>query len=154
MLSLPHMQPLYLAADHRGLTLKDALLPFLETQGFTVHDLTPPPNTEGMIDYPIVGQAVAQAVAKNSAIGILICGSGVGVAIAANRFKGIRAADAHTPQEIATVKEHDFINIVSLGADSLSPDQAKAILTAWLTTKEDHAERRVRRAHQLDEYGS
>lgn len=146
---------MYLASDHRGLALKDALAPFLTQHGFTVKDLTPAPETDGMIDYSRVGQMVAKAITSNQdSLGLLICGSGVGVCIAANRFKGVRAMDARSSEDVAVAKEHDFINVVCLGADNLTPAQAETIIQTWLTTKEDHAERRVRRAHQLDEYGS
>jgi ribose 5-phosphate isomerase B len=148
------MNAMYVAADHRGRALLEALTPFLQSQGYEAQDLTSPTDAAGMIDFPLGAQAVAKQVAKNNALGILICGSGVGVTIAANRFKGVRAGALRTPEEAAGAKAHNHINIACLGADELTQPQAETILRTWLETSPDTSERRVRRLAQLDEYGS
>ena len=153
MLSSKHMK-MFIASDHRGIALKDGLLTFLKKQGLEATDLTPTPNTDGSIDFPLVSHNLAKQVKQENANGILVCGSGIGVAIAANRFKGIRAATAHSLQEIAQAKEHNHVNVLCLGADELSIEKAQSFITTWLETKEDLAERRLRRLQQLDEYGS
>lgn len=145
---------MYIASDHRGLDLKAALIPFLQTQGFEVLDVTPAKNTDESIDFPLASQAVAKHVAQQEAQGLILCGSGVGVAIAANRFKGIRATPAHTPKEIQQATEHNHINVLCLGADETSEESAKTLISAWLGTDPDNAERRLRRLAQLDTYGS
>lgn len=148
------MERFYLASDHRGLALKDQLKTWLTEIGYEVLDVTPPLDPQGMIDFPLAGKAVALPVAEEKGLGILVCGSGIGVAIEANRFKGVRAAEVHTPQEIATAKEHDHINVLCLGADTLTFSRAQAIVEAWLSAEEDSSPRRLRRLAQLDEYGS
>lgn len=148
------MNALYIAADHRGLVLMQALVPFLKARGYEIYDLTPPLGTDGMIDFPLGAQAVAKRVAANHTLGVLICGSGIGVTIAANRFKGVRAGALRTPEEAIMAKAHNHINIVCLGADELTQIQAETILRAWLETVPDDSARRLRRLAQLDEYGS
>lgn len=145
---------MYIASDHRGIGLKDALLPFLQKHGFEVTDVTPAKNTDDSIDFPLASQAVAQHVTQAEAQGLILCGSGIGVAIAANRFKGIRAATAHTPKEIREAKEHNHINVLCLGADETSKGNAEVLISAWIEAKPDTAERRLRRLAQLDTYGS
>lgn len=146
---------MYLGSDHRGIELKNALLPFLKEEGYEAQDLTPTPDENGRIDFPVIGASVAQAVQKEEeALGILICGSGIGVSIAANRFKGIRAAQVHSTKEITLAKHDDHINVLCLGADNTSIKEAKDFINAWLETKPDHTERRLRRLGQLDQYGT
>lgn len=148
------MASIYIAADHRGVELKDGLQPWLREHGYEPIDLTPPMGPDGMIDYPLVSHVVAKRVAQEHGLGLLICGSGNGIAIAANRFKGVRASNAHNPEEIALAKAHNHINVLCLGADALNLEEAARIVERWLTTPEDRAERRLRRLAQMDEYGS
>ncbi len=154
MLRFQRMHIIYIAADHRGLSLVQALLPFLRTQGYEVHDLTPPLDTDGIIDFPVAAQAVAKQVATYNALGVLICGSGIGMAIAANRFKGVRAGAIHTVEEASLAKAHNHLNIACLGANLLDEAQAKAIIQAWLAATPDEDSKRARRIAEIDEYGS
>ncbi len=154
MVSFPHMKKMYIASDHRGIGLKDALLPFLREQGFETADVTPAKNPDGSIDFPLASQAVAHHVAKEEAEGLILCGSGIGVAIAANRFKGIRAATAHSSKEIEEAKKHNHINILCLGADETTIEKAQSLISVWIHTEPDTAERRFRRLAQIDSYGS
>lgn len=141
-----------MAADHRGADLLQQLVQRLEADGFplTVHE-----NPEISDDYPRAAQAVAQAIqADPNTRGIVLCGSGIGVCMAANRFKGVYAAVAHTKDEIRIAREHDHINVICLGADTLSADEAYALTQVWLHATPDKQERRERRLQQTDEYGS
>lgn len=146
------MFTLHMAADHRGADLLQKLVPRLEADGFplTVHE-----NPEISDDYPRAAQAVAQAIKTDpNARGIVLCGSGIGVCMAANRFKGVYAAVAHSTDEIRTALEHDHINVLCLGADTTSDDDAYAYVQAWLGATPDTQEHRERRLQQTDEYGS
>lgn len=154
MLFFPYMKKMYIASDHRGIDLKKTLIPFLKAQGFETIDVTPTKNADGSIDFPLASKAVAQQVTQEKAQGLILCGSGIGVAIAANRFKGIRAAAAHTPEEIQEAKEHNHINILCLGANETTKEKAESLISAWIDAKPDTAERRLRRIAQLDIYGS
>lgn len=143
----------FLASDHAGYELKEALSAFLRERSFEIEDLGPlefDPND----DYPdylrILGAHVAS---EKGAMGIGIGGSGQGEAMAVNRVKGARAAVFYGgPDEIIKLsREHNDANILSLGARFLTQDQAKAAVILWLTTPFSNDERHVRRIKKLDD---
>ena len=141
---------IYLGADHRGFELKNKIKNFLEELGYDYEDLGASIyNKED--DYPDFAKAVAEKVAANAGEkGILICGSGVGIAIAANKIKGIRAGTILKPEQArATVNDED-LNILSLSADYLSEDEAKEIVKTFLETKFSNEERHRRRIGKID----
>ena len=122
-----------IASDHTGVKLRKALVEFLRGRGLDVNDL----GTDGTdpVDYPDVAASVADAVARREADGgIVIDGAGIGSAIAANKVKGIRAVMATTETIARYAREHNGCNVLTLGATLVSPDQAKAIVTTWLST--------------------
>lgn len=141
----------FLASDHAGYELKEALNPFLTERGFTVEDLGPnalDPND----DYPDYLMMLGRYVTEEKAMGIGIGGSGQGEAIAANRIKGVRAAVFYGgPMEIVKLsREHNDANILSLGARFISVDDAKAAVLLWLGTDFSGDERHLRRITKLD----
>lgn len=142
----------YIASDHAGFELKEALNAFLSERNYQVEDLGPStldPND----DYPDYLMMLGRHVADDkTSFGIGIGGSGQGEAIAANRVKGARAAVYYGgPDEILTLsREHNNANILSLGARFLSADAAKAAVILWLTTPFSNDERHVRRIAKLD----
>jgi ribose 5-phosphate isomerase B len=110
-----------IAADHAGVATKAELSRFVEELGFTVRDLGPHDTTP--CDYPGFAHALARAVvAGEGAWGILICGSGIGMSIAANRIAGARAALAHDAYTARMARNHNDANILVLGARVLGPD--------------------------------
>ena len=122
-----------IASDHTGVTLRQALVAFLRGRGLAVHDL----GTDGTepVDYPDVAAAVAVLVARGEAdAGIVIDGAGIGSAIAANKVNGIRAVMATTETIARYSREHNGANVLTLGATLVTPDEARAIVTTWLTT--------------------
>jgi len=122
-----------IASDHTGVTLRRALVTFLRGRGLAVQDL----GTDGTepVDYPDVAAAVAVVVARGEAdAGIVIDGAGIGSAIAANKIRGIRAAMATTELIARYSREHNGANVLCLGATLVTPDEARAIVTTWLTT--------------------
>lgn len=149
---------IYLAADHRGFTLKEALKPWLLASGHEVIDCGND-RLEPEDDYVDFGISIARHLAedlhhgadpeKTFAIGI--CGSGVGIAIAANRIRGIRAAQSITAPHIKHARENDHVNTLSLASEFTSEEDAKEIITTFLTTKPIRIEKYVRRARKLDE---
>ena len=121
------------ASDHTGITLRQTLIAFLRGRGLAVHDL----GTHGPdpVDYPDVAASVARLVARGEAdAGIVIDGAGIGSAIAANKVHGVRAVMAPTETIARYSREHNGANVLTLGATLLSFDEAKAIVTVWLTT--------------------
>ena len=122
-----------IASDHTGITLRQALAAFLRSRGLAVQDLGT--NGPDAVDYPDVAASVADAVVRREAdAGIVIDGAGIGSAIAANKINGIRAVMATTETIARYSREHNGANVLTLGATLVSVDEAKAIVTVWLTT--------------------
>lgn len=143
---------IFIAADHRGFDLKNAIIEYLHEKNIRIEDLGAyEKNMED--DYPDYAKKVAQAVLQNleNNLGIVICGSGVGVAIACNRFKNIRAGVAFLPDQVKHTRENDHINILSLPADYLSVEEAYKIVDAFLEALPKNEEKYLRRIKKLDE---
>lgn len=122
-----------LGADHAGFELKDKIKQHLQQQGFSVSDEgTSSPDS---VDYPDYARAVAHDVSEHRAeLGILVCGSGIGMAIAANKVDGIRAANVSTEYEAQMSREHNNANVLTLGARILDEKAAFGIVDKWLAT--------------------
>ena len=122
-----------IASDHTGVKLRRDLTAFLRGRGLAVDDL----GTDGSdpVDYPDVAASVAQRVARGDADGgIVIDGAGIGSAIAANKVRGIRAVMAPSQTIARYAREHNGANVLTLGATLVSAEEARAIVTTWLTT--------------------
>jgi ribose 5-phosphate isomerase B len=140
-----------LGADHAGFALKEELRRWLETQGHEAADFgTDSPDS---VDYPDYAQKVAQAVAAGLAErGILVCGSGVGMAIAANKVRAVRAAHCNNLYVAALARQHNDANVLTLGARETAVPLALEIVRVFLATAfgEGRHRRRVQRIHQLE----
>ena len=122
-----------LSADHAGYELKDLLAAWLGEIGHDIIDLGT--NSADSVDYPDFGARLGRAVASGDADrGIAICGSGIGISIAANRNPGCRCAIVGEPLSAALARMHNDANAIALGARLIGPDMAKACVTAFLTT--------------------
>jgi len=136
-------------ADHGGFNLKTQIVKFLKELKYEVHDLGTHDNKP--VDYPDYAKAVSQEILlKKADRGILICGSGVGACIAANKFPGIRAAICHDTFSARQGVEDDNINILCLGARVIGPELAKDIVRAWLYSSFLSEERHVRRLTKVE----
>jgi RpiB/LacA/LacB family sugar-phosphate isomerase len=121
-------------ADHRGYSLKGHLVKFLRTQGFEVGDFGT--HRGKSCDYPPIATKVGVAVASGKFDkGILICNSGLGMSIMANKIKGVRAALCYTKEVAKASKEHNDANIIVLGAGFVSERRAKDFINAWLRAR-------------------
>jgi ribose 5-phosphate isomerase B len=139
------------ASDHTGVALRRTLVAFLRGRGLAVQDLGT--DTADPVDYPDFAAAVATAVARGEAdAGIVIDGAGIGSAIAANKIKGIRAVMCTTETIARYSREHNGANVLTLGATLLTADEARAIVTTWLTTpmREPRYIRRLAKIHELE----
>jgi ribose 5-phosphate isomerase B len=120
--------------DHAGYILKDQIKQHLEQQGISVRDEGT--SSAESVDYPDYARVVAHDVSEQRAdLGILVCGSGIGMAITANKVDGIRAANVSTEYEAQMSREHNNANVLALGARIINVDQAFAIVDKWLTTQ-------------------
>lgn len=142
---------IYLGADHRGFDLKQALKAALAAMEYEVVDLgaTAIDVQDDFVDF---ARLVALKVAGDpDARGILLCGSGAGMCIAANKVSGIRCAVGHTVGEVQAARSDDNINVLSLGVDYVSEDEAQKMVQAFLTTEFTPEERFVRRIAKIKE---
>ena len=122
-----------IASDHVGVALRRALVAFLRGRGLAVQDLGT--DSQAAVDYPDMAALVAYAVARREAdAGIVIDAAGIGSAIAANKIRGVRAAMAMSETIARYSREHNGANVLTLGATLVDPDEARAIVTTWLTT--------------------
>ncbi len=141
------MKKIYIGCDHAGFELKEKIKEFLTKKNLSFEDLG---NTEydEKDDYPDYAFPVAKRVAKENAIGILFCGSGLGMCIAANRIKGVRAVAINNLKDSESSRNEDYANILCLGGRTLGFWKAKRILNKWLETpysKEARHKRRVKK---------
>lgn len=124
---------LYIASDHGGFNLKQTILECLNAQGIEFTDLGV--SSSDSVDYPDYAAKVAEKVAQDSgAQGILICGTGIGMSISANKFRGIRAALVHDEFTARMSREHNDANILVLGGRVLEPELACKMVQIWLTS--------------------
>ena len=132
------------AADHGGYELKTVLLPELKALGFAVLDLGT--NSTDSVDYPNFANALAAAIAEGRAQrGVLICGTGIGMSIAANRHRHIRCALAHDATTARLGRQHNDANVLALGGRVIGPEVAKDCVKAFLTTSFEGGGRHSRR---------
>lgn len=143
---------IYLGTDHRGFKLKEELKKHLIDQGFEMEDLGALEYNKDD-DYPDFAAAVAEKVAENPGAhkGILLCGSGHGVDIVANKYEGIRAALCFNRQIAAQSREHEDANVLVLASDWLDPADAKDIVSVWLGKSFSGGERHIRRLNKIRE---
>jgi len=141
-----------IASDHAGLDLKTFLLEKLQARGSTAEVVDYGTYTADSVDYPDFAVDVCYAVLARSADrGILICGSGIGMSIAANRFAGIRCALVSSQDTARLSREHNNSNVIALGARLMSPEQAWQYLLEWITTPYIPNPRHDRRMEKLDQ---
>lgn len=140
-----------IGSDHNGVDLKRALCEELGAQGFEVRDLTPAEGVSA-IDYPDPALSVARAVAARQAdYGLLVCGTGIGMSITANKVPGVRAALCADPYTARMSRMHNDANVLCLGGLTMGPGPAVEILRAWLAAEPSAEERHVRRRAKVDQ---
>jgi len=141
----------YIASDHAGVQTKSELCAFLESLGLHVEDLGPHDTTS--VDYPEFAHLLARTVVDDAnAWGVLICGSGIGMSIAANKVPGARAALVHEAYTAQMAREHNNANIIVLGARVIGPEIMKSCLRAFAQTPFDGGSdgRHARRVAKLE----
>ena len=139
-----------LGCDHGGYELKQEVIKFLEEKNLEYKDYGC--YSLDSCDYPEFAKAVANAVASGECEkGILICGTGIGISIAANKVKGIRAALCHDTFSAQATREHNDANILAMGARVIGPGLALKIVDTFLETPFSNDERHIRRINMIEE---
>lgn len=142
---------IFIGADHRGFELKNAIIEYLHEKNIRIEDLGPYELAplDDAIDY---AQKVAQAVLQNpeNHLGIVICGSGCAVTMAANRSRGIRAGVAMNASQSTHLRENDHANILALASDYTTIEESQKIVDAFLTAVPKSDEKYLRRIEKLD----
>ena len=139
----------FLGADHAGYKLKEKIKKFLAKKSTQFEDFGT--NSEESCDYPDFAKKVAKAVQKNKgSFGVLVCGTGTGTAITANRFKGVRAVQATTNYLAQMAREHNNANVISLGARVTPEKDALKFVETILKTPFSNEERHVKRVKKID----
>jgi ribose 5-phosphate isomerase B len=139
-----------IGCDHGGYALKQEIMAHLKERGIECKDYGC--DSEAAVDYPIYGKAVANAVASGECEkGILICGTGIGISISANKVKGIRAALCGDCFSAQATREHNDANIVALGARVTGPGLAIKIVDTFLDTPFSNDERHIRRINLIED---
>lgn len=142
------MTKIFIGSDHAGFELKSAVLDDLLLE----HDITDfGTQSTHSVDYPLFAQHVANGVLSNpDSFGILICSTGIGMSIAANRYRGIRAALCRAMKDVKLARHHNNANVLVLGAFNTSTDEAIEMIKSFLTTTFDGG-RHEHRINQLDQ---
>ncbi|MBI2013542.1 MAG: RpiB/LacA/LacB family sugar-phosphate isomerase [Candidatus Colwellbacteria bacterium] len=145
----------YIGADHRGYKLKEKLKKFLQGKGYDVEDLGNLRYDQND-DYTDYARFVAETVAErgNDTRGVLICGSGVGVEITANKFKNVRCGLVFNVKQAVLAKRHDDTNVIAIASDFISAWKAKRIVKKWLETEFDGKENHKRRLDKIRTFES
>lgn len=137
-----------MASDHGGFELKDIIKEHLIGKGYEILDLGT--NSSDSVDYPEYGKACGEAVVGGKAdVGIVCCGTGIGISIAANKVKGVRCGLCTSVEMATLTKQHNNANIIALGGRTTAPELAKEIVDAWLETDFEGG-RHQRRVDMLD----
>ena len=147
------MSIVFIGSDHRGFQLKQSLIEWLRVNGYNCQDIG---NDKYELDddYTDFAFKTAEKTVKEKGFGVVICGSGVGVCIAANKVKGARAALCTTEKQARLAREDDNANILCLGSDLVKSDESQKILETFLTTMFSSLERHVRRLNKINKYES
>ncbi|AUM62299.1 ribose 5-phosphate isomerase B [Spiroplasma monobiae] len=132
---------IFIGNDHAAVEMKNKIVEFLKEQGHEVVNIGTDSNDS--VDYPDFGKEVAQKVVQENTLGIVICGSGIGISIAANKVKGARAALCYEDQTAMLAREHNNANILALGARFIANEKAIRLVDIFLNAEfeERHANR-------------
>jgi ribose 5-phosphate isomerase B len=129
----PAKPRIVIGSDHAGFSVKETIRKYLESAGYAVDDQGT--SSEESVDYPDYGKVVGERVAsKHADLGIAVCGSGIGISIAANKVPGIRAALAHDVMTARLAREHNDANVLALGGRVVTGDMAVEMVRTFLTT--------------------
>lgn len=140
-----------IGSDHRGFRIKQKIVDFLKQQGYDCSDVGT--HTDESVDYPDIAQSVSQNVCRgDSERGILICGTGIGMAITANKYAGVRAASCHDEITAEMSRRHNDANVLCLSSDLFGERNVEPLLRIWLNTEFEGGrhERRINKIIEIE----
>lgn len=140
---------IFIASDHNGVKIKQELIDYLKNNGIEVSEIGI--NNFETDDYPDFAFKLCQLVVEQKCLGVLICGNGIGMSIAANKVKGIRAARVVNKDDAFKAKNHNGANIITFGAN-LDINIAKEIIDTFINTKDPNEKRHLRRVNKIIAY--
>lgn len=141
----------YLGSDHAGYKYKEMLLGYLAEKGFEVEDLGA--KSEESVDYPDYGRAVGEAVSSDpGSYGVVVCGTGIGITMAAHKVDGVRAATVHDEFTAEMAKKHNNANVIGMGARVIDEEMAKKIVDVFFSNDFEGGrhERRVEKINAIE----
>lgn len=139
-----------IGCDHIGFLLKKDVIAYLEAHGFEYRDYGT--DSDKSCDYPVYAKKVAEAIVSGECDrGILLCGTGIGISITANKYKGIRAAICHDVFSAEATRLHNDANVLAMGSRVIGPGLAVMIVDKFLNTEFSGEERHVRRINQIEQ---
>ena len=145
-------KPIALAADHGGVDYKDRIAEMLRSDGYDVLDFGV--HSHESVDYPDYARQAADAVSRGEVENaIIVCGSGIGVSIVANKSHGVRAANCTSPEMARLSREHNHANVLTLGERLVDWETARQIVETFLQTPPSNDERHVRRVGKIEDGG-
>ncbi len=142
---------IFLGVDHQGVKVKNEIVNYIKENGFEVEETTIPNNDTD--DYPDFAYEVGNNVLKEKGLGILVCGSGIGMSIAANKIKGIRCARVTDGNDAFTAKNHNGANVIAFSAN-LKLSEIYNIIDNFIATKDPSEERHLRRIDKINKIES
>lgn len=142
---------IYIGADHRGFRLKEEIKKWMESEHYEFRDLGAVEYDKDD-DYPDIAIKLSETVAIEGAKGILVCGSGAGASVAANKVRGIRACLCMSERQTKAARNDDDINVLCLSADSISVEDNLKITSVFLATLFSSEERHIRRINKIKDY--
>jgi ribose 5-phosphate isomerase B len=138
-----------IGTDHRGFKMKEELKKFLSSENIEYKDFGT--YSEDSVDYPDFAKLVSESIQRGeSEYGVLICGSGMGICIPANKYKGIRAVNILTEKMAEMSRRHNNANVICFGADFIDAETAKICLKKFLSTSFDSDDRHARRVNKIN----
>lgn len=146
---------IYIGSDHRGFALKEKIKKYFYENGIEYEDLGAY-ELDPMDDYPIYAERVAEKISgalknEEDARGILLCGSGVGVDIVANKFEHIRSGLGINAEQVRSARKDDDINVLAIASDETSENEAREMVKAFLETEFEPSEKHARRLNEIEE---
>ena len=142
------MATIIIGSDHAGFDLKEAIKAYLAEKGYGLYDQGA--HSKDPVDYPVIAKKVALKVASSGNIGILVCGTGIGMCMAANKVRGERAALCYDEETAKLAREHNNANILCLGSRTEPSKFFKKIIRAFLAAKFSDEERHHKRVQQIE----